>query len=336
MLDMRWLLDFVLATLELGCTTSQGLEVVPGRDMKVTSGLPTPSAALNRYRVDMASKTEGEVSDHTPTEAAVLRLEERVRAELLAVRKTAAGLSPHSMARCPVMVMLLGNGDPLVAFTQLESRILKEIETKDDVVALEAASFSLGFASSASTHLDRLNAFGEERGYEARQARRHSDKGIDELARLIAQNWNQYMTPIAEILIGEQADQSISVGVQNTRPRFIGMEAMRVDFPTARDKSNYGNVRYRFIEHAGSIHYSYTETRASTSLPADIMITSLLTPSLVCPAPHPSSPALLTFVWRGEAWPLWQITLLGPLNETTMLRSRIFGNKLEVSIQRTH
>lgn len=104
----------------------------------------------------------------TATEAAV-------RSELLAVRKRPGGLSPHSMADCPTIVALLGDGDPLLAFTRLETRILARLELDDDVTPLNAVAYSLGLASHGRTHLERLTDFGETYGYEVRHARRHSE-----------------------------------------------------------------------------------------------------------------------------------------------------------------
>ena len=110
-----------------------------------------------------ADKEELDISRDTAS-----LLEQRVRAELLTARKSSEGLSPNSMARCPTLTALLGDGDPRVAFTQLQTRILETIDQDDDVTPILAASYSLGFASKGATHLDRLTDFGEDYGYEAR------------------------------------------------------------------------------------------------------------------------------------------------------------------------
>src|SRR5665811_2597609 len=86
--------------------------------------------------------------------------EEAIYRELVAVRKRPGGLSPQSMAQCPVVCDLLGNGDPEVAHVQLCLKVLEIIEADDDAMALEAACYSLALTTEADTHLARLEQFG--------------------------------------------------------------------------------------------------------------------------------------------------------------------------------
>lgn len=80
--------------------------------------------------------------------------------ELWAARKRLGGLSPQTMAQCPVMCDLLGNGDPEVALVELTHKVMELIDSGDDVTAVEAASYSLGLCTYADTHLARLEEFG--------------------------------------------------------------------------------------------------------------------------------------------------------------------------------
>lgn len=74
------------------------------------------------------------------------------------------------MTALPTVVALLGDGDPLLAFTQLQDRILQTIGQADDSLPIQAAAYSLGLASDSDTHLGRLTDFGADFGFEARQA----------------------------------------------------------------------------------------------------------------------------------------------------------------------
>jgi len=109
----------------------------------------------------------------------------QVHHELLAARKNPYGLTLEQMAACPVLLELLGNGDPLTARRSLIHHI-HELEAADQAdMPIRAAAASLGLADQTKTHLDRLNNFGTEYGYEQRQVRRFSDKGLRELAATI-------------------------------------------------------------------------------------------------------------------------------------------------------
>ena len=115
--------------------------------------------------------------------------EDAIHQELRAARKRPGGLSPQTMAQCPVMCDLLGNGDPEVALVELNHKIMELIDSDDDITAVEAASYSLGLCTDADTHLARLEEFGAKHFLDQRQARRYSDRGLIQLARLISTHW---------------------------------------------------------------------------------------------------------------------------------------------------
>ena len=127
--------------------------------------------------------------------------EAAIHTELVAARKRPGGLSPQAMAQCPVMCDLLGNGDPEVAHVELSLKLLELIEADDDVRAIEAACYSLGLASEEDTHLGRLVEFGAKRFLDQRQARRYSDRGLKQLARLISTHWTVPTVPDATLIL---------------------------------------------------------------------------------------------------------------------------------------
>lgn len=151
------------------------------------------------------------------------QLTERVRAELLALRKSRSGLTVGALSGCPTIVGLLGEGDPSVAYNKLKHRVL----SADADTALMAAAASLGLASAGQTHLDRLADFGNEHGYEQRQVRRYSDKGIHQLALLIAGSWSPELSPCLEVLCYQTGSDEIAALVNTKRPYFVEMCALQ-------------------------------------------------------------------------------------------------------------
>lgn len=105
------------------------------------------------------------------------------------------------MAQCPVMCDLLGNGDPEVALVELTHKVMELIDSGDDVTAVEAASYSLGLCTYADTHLARLEEFGAKHFLDQRQARRYSDRGLLQLARLISTHWTTQTVPEATLIL---------------------------------------------------------------------------------------------------------------------------------------
>lgn len=165
-----------------------------------------------------------EVENEPPSAAELVAT---IHAELLARRKTPEGLSPLSIADCPALLGLVG-GDPQVAFTRLEQRILHELSVEEDELPLIAASYSLGFASKELTHLARLDDFGTAYGFEARQSRRHSDRGVRQIAHLIATNWLVHQSPQLRISVAQSGACEIAVGVMARRPWLVDMRAVEI------------------------------------------------------------------------------------------------------------
>lgn len=261
-------------------------------------------------------------------------LEQAVLTELLAVRKTPEGLSPHAMAGCPTIVALLGDGDPLVAFTRLQDGVLERIELADDVTPIEAAAFSLGLASSGRTHLERLNAFGAESGYEARQARRHSDRGIRQLAVLICSNWIVQTTPILAVNLTQQADNSLAVMVHTQRQRFVDMKPLRFQRRVASSRPETWHPQPTLVTEC---HQTSTTTATqidisaasepAAPLPDDLWVRQHLTSPIILPSSD-GEPIELRVSWFGKVWPCFEINCIGPLSSDLVVTSQTLGNTL--------
>ena len=123
------------------------------------------------------------------------------------------------------MCDLLGNGDPEVASVELGHKLLEIIEAEDDVLALEAACYSLGLTSAATTHLARLEEFGVKHFVDQRQARRYSDRGIDQLARLISSHWTTRTVPRAELIVVPAGEAHAALMVRLHRQWHIDMRS---------------------------------------------------------------------------------------------------------------
>lgn len=243
--------------------------------------------------------------DQDPAPALV----ERIHTELLAARKRPSGLSPTGMTALPTVVALLGDGDPLLAFTQLQDRILQTIGQADDSLPIQAAAYSLGLASDSDTHLGRLTDFGADFGFEARQARRHSDTGLRRLARLIATNWTVPTTPQCRIYLTSQPDGVLILGLDCVWPWFIDMHPPTVHQMDASQWSPWQPPPV-FTQPADPAQ-PQDSTRCSTSL---------IQPLRLDPHPRP-----IRLQWAGEIWPQFITTMTG-LPSATSLSTTTLGN----------
>lgn len=254
------------------------------------------------------------ISERTADDlAATLKSEAAIRAELLLARKRPGGLSPQAMAQCPVMCDLLGNGDPEVAHVQLSLKVLEIIEAEEDVRALEAACYSLGLATEADTHLRRLEEFGAKHFIDQRQARRYSDRGVKQLARLIATNWTTQTVPEATVIVIGTAPREVGLTIRLRCQRHVDMREPKVGiWPVDQDE------------------------------PAPLEVTWKRTsePEALWTEDEFEAPEILTFrqettirlVWRGEVWPKFTVVLTGDL-DAAMITSETLGAACAVSIK---
>ena len=311
-----------------GVTSEDGTGAVPptGDGTASTTGAQADAAS---HQHDTEATTT-----HSPA------LEQRVLAELLSIRKTTEGLSTTSITACPVVVDLLGDGDPLMAFNRLEHRVLETLELGDDVLPLQAAVYSLGLATEAKTHLDRLNDFGTEYGYEARQARRHSDRGLQQLAALITSNWVVHTSPTVEVFIAEQSDRSLALTARTKHQWFVEMGTPTLQWQDA-DGTRRPIPQAVFVEdHRGGTSAqpsSAPETGDGNSdddqPPHSAWLTTALRRPVRMPAPSVGQPSSLRVTWSGEVWPRFSVTLAGGFHRDTVLTSQTLGNTLVVTVE---
>lgn len=256
--------------------------------------------------------------------------QEAVRSELLAVRKRPEGLSPHSMADCPTIVALLGDGDPLLAFTRLETRILARLEFDDDVTPLNAVAYSLGLASHGRTHLERLTDFGETYGYEVRQARRHSDLGVQQLATLICSNWIVDTVPVVNVVLTGHPDGSADVAVATERPRFVDMRPVQIQCYHADggppEKLHDFTSSPRFEPAARPTYDSDGEGL----LPDDLRVCQRLVEPLILSPLGDEGTHGLRITWPGEVWPCFDTRVVGPIKSFASI-FRTVGNAITIS-----
>ncbi len=216
------------------------------------------------------------------------------------------------MAQCPVMCDLLGNGDPEVAHVELTLKILELIEADDDVRAIEAASYSLGLASEEDTHLGRLVEFGTKRFLDQRQARRYSDRGLKQLARLISTHWTVPTVPEATlILIGVPPDR-VGFMVQLRCQRHIDMREPRV------------SIRRGDSDELVPLRVVWQRTSEDGALWAE---DAFVEPLIV----DVGDETTLRLVWRGETWPKFTVVLTGDI-DAEMVRVETLGAACAVTV----
>lgn len=280
--------------------------------------------------VDRATAPADHRSAPVPPSAAS---EAVVQRELLAVRKLPRGLSPHSMTGCPTIVALLGDGDPLMAFTRLETRILARLELDDDVTPLNAVAYSLGLASHGKTHLERLNDFGDAYGYEVRQARRHSDLGVQQLATLICSNWIVDTVPVINVVLTGHPDGSAEVAVATERPRFVDMCPLRIQWYRADGRPGEKLHDVKPPPHFEPAAQPTHGNDSDALLPDDLCVHQRLVESLMLSPPGDEGVHGLRIAWPGEVWPCFQLQVIGPPSPDTIISSQTIGNAVVLQYQ---
>ena len=230
-----------------------------------------------------------------------MALEDLVRAELLAIRKTAAGLTVAAVGSSPVISGLLGNGDPRVAYNALKHAVLRA----DPNTALDAAVCSLGLTSDKYTHLGRLEDFGAEHGYDQRQVRRYSDRGVRQLAGLISTSWATISVPRLDVTVVQTAAESLACHVQTAHHYYIEMRQLSITV-RRQDASPHEEPLSSDESHDGPwLRRRYTE-----GLQLAVGTTSSF-----------------TFVWAGELWPKYSVQIVGDFQQQSLVCESL-GSKL--------
>ena len=230
------------------------------------------------------------------------RLLHQVHEELRALRKTRGGVNVESIAHAQTICQLLGAGDPYVAFSRLRHQILES----DFGPSIMAAAASLGLTVERDNLLDRLQAFGNENYLEQRQVRRYSDRGLDELSRMIVTNWPTETVP--------QFDLIVVLSSNNCELQMWTKCLNAVEMKTVQCLVLQGeNLTDTELEWDTAVEGVWS--RARLAQPVLVQLTSEITS--------------IAIVWRGELWPKFSATVLGPLPRICY---ESLGNKLMVRI----
>jgi len=238
--------------------------------------------------------TDAAEAERVADRGKLLAPETSIRDELLRARGRPGGLSPQAMAQCPVMCDLLGNGDPEVAHVQLSLKVLEIIEAEDDVMALEAACYSLGLTTAADTHLRRLEEFGTKHFIDQRQARRYSDRGVKQLARLIASNWTTQTVPEATVIVIGTAPSTVGFTIRLRCQRHVDMRKPKVGiWRVEREEPDPLDVAW---QRTSDLDGLWIEDEFAA--PEVLQIEQETT---------------IRLVWRGEVWPKFTVVLTGDI-----------------------
>jgi hypothetical protein len=232
-----------------------------------------------------------------------MSLEGKIKQELLTLRKLKTGTTPEVLIHAEALCTILGDGDPRVTYNLLKHLVLG----RSDQRSIMAAAYSLGFASNGATHLDRLTAFGYDHGFDQRQARRYSDRGITELARSIASEYTIETSPVLRGQILRWDDRAIEVLVTTERLPFIEMrvplveviqkDGERMTLECVWQEKDDNVVR-------GMTHVAMNRTDQHSALS-------------VC--------------WRGEIWPCFVCEFPCPDESVVGLSVQTLGNRMQIS-----
>lgn len=228
--------------------------------------------------------------------------EELVLAELKALRKRSDGASLAGIASSPTMCQLLGDGDPALAMGVLQDLPFRGEYTRE----IDAACFSLGLASKADTHLGRLEAFAAEQFIDQRQARRLSDKGLVELARLITTNWVTFAAPCLAVVVTNGPN----------------------------DVSLFVDARCSWSTHMESPTLTWTNDSETGGLVVDALEGLPDTDDRTYRSGEPiaigrDGISTATIVWRGDQYPKFEVVVTG-LAEGWQTHVEAYGSKLRV------
>jgi hypothetical protein len=236
-----------------------------------------------------------------------MSLGDAVRSELLLMRKHRGGATVAALARTDAIRHVLGGGDPRVAYNALKHILLNS----SDDLAVTAASYSLGFASDGATHLDRLTDFGLEHGYDQRQARRYSDKGVQAVARQIGSEWVLGASPVLRISLIRWDSRALEAILRTERLHFIEMREPRGEVIT--QDGTRSELRLDWIANPGS-----SELRGEVAHLA------------VFPSARFQQPAV-SLVWSGELWPKFEVARHDSLSLVELSRVETLGARIMVT-----
>lgn len=230
-----------------------------------------------------------------------MSLEEQVHAELRALRKSADGVTPTGLAESRIICQLLGAGNPDIAYNALKQAIL----AMEQSTAIAAASASLGLAIHGSTHLQRLTEFGLREGYDQRQVRRYSDKGLRQISAYLSTQWTLEASPHLTLAIRLPDEEHVWIQVTGRRYYFIAMRTPELSL---------WRGDYREAQHIA--------WRDDHSEAFDIIEGVELFP--LC------EPFIASVIWHGELWPLFEVDVAGMEGRNVTTRS--LGSHVQVAL----
>lgn len=224
--------------------------------------------------------------------------------ELLRLRRNRGGATLGALTRCEALRQVLGGGDPRLAYNGLKHVLLM----RGDSLGVTALSYSLGYASDAATHLDRLSDFGRDFGYDQRQARRYSDSGVVEVARHIGSEFTLEASPVLELRVLRADEQVLELYLRTERLEFIAMQEPRVEAVTADGERTVLPCDWHESREESCVQ---TSTNAVVAGPGD-------------------SPAVSVF-WLGEIWPRFVVEQPG-IASLQGLRVQALGTRVQVEV----
>jgi hypothetical protein len=237
-------------------------------------------------------------------------VESQVLDELMTIRKSKEGFTLGALAASPVISQLLGAGDPLLAYNTFKERLFAHLRVEESM-PIEAALASLRLTADRDTHLDRLVEFGQQRGYDQRQVRRYSDRGVRELARLISGHWVTVSSPDLIVLVSRTGPETAECAIQAREPEHVEMRHV--------------NVTVLSDEHEGE---SIDFDEVFTELPG-WLITDHLPRVVLDLTAHACT---VVIVWQGELWPKFTVRWIGDFS-THAIGCETLGNKLHISFE---
>ena len=177
---------------------------------------------------------------------------------------------------------------------------------------LKPPATSLGLTTEADTHLARLEQFGSKHYIDQRQARRYSDRGIEQLARLVANNWTTQTVPEGTVIVIGTAPNSVGFTVQLRRQRHVDMRDAKVGlWPAGHDEPTPLAVAWK-----------------QTSQPDALWVENeLKIPEIL----NVEQETTIRLVWRGEVWPKFTVVLTGDVG-AAMVKSETLGAACAVTI----
>lgn len=268
--------------------------------------------------------------------------QDKLRSELQQARRQRHGLTSAVMAESPVLCALMGDGDPELAQVELGRRMYEYIMSDDDADAIEALYYSLGYTGChAETHTARLEEYASDRVMELRQARRYSDRGIEQALSLITTRWLTRTVPELTVLITQPDGDTFTIQLRARWQRFLSMCEPEVQ--VWREDEDPGKNPEHTVERGETEEFAFVpmslrwDSIQSTDGNGHLTRDGLwYEAELAEPASTPVSQIGDTSVlvrWRGSVWPRFTAILADGI-EASMIKTETIGAANVVTLTR--